>query len=131
MKQMFLKQTMIAGLLFLNLGILGGCTSLEGSDEQVFEPDVAHREVAPAFSVDAGICSPENPSACIVSFEDADVMLVLTEWCQFKGLDLARAKSLMRGNKIIDLRNQIDHVAAVANGFEYKGVGRPLMKPKK
>ena len=65
------------------------------------------------------------------ALEDADVMLVLTEWCQFKGLDLARAKSLMRGNKIIDLRNQIDHVAAVANGFEYKGVGRPLMKPKK
>lgn len=64
------------------------------------------------------------------ALEDVDVMLVLTEWRQFKGLDLARAKSLMRGNKIIDLRNQIDHVAAVANGFEYKGVGRPLMKPK-
>ena len=65
------------------------------------------------------------------ALEDADVMLVLTEWRQFKGLDLARAKSLMRGNKIIDLRNQIDHEAAVANGFEYKGVGRPLMKPQK
>ena len=65
------------------------------------------------------------------ALEDADVMLVLTEWRQFKGLDLARAKSLMRGNKIIDLRNQIDHKAAVANGFEYKGVGRSLMKPKK
>lgn len=64
------------------------------------------------------------------ALEDADVMLVLTEWRQFKGLDLARAKTLMRGNKIIDLRNQIDHKAAVANGFEYKGVGRPLMKPK-
>ena len=64
------------------------------------------------------------------ALEDVDVMLVLTEWRQFKGLDLARAKSLMRGNKIIDLRNQIDHVAAVANGFEYKGVGRPLMNPK-
>ncbi len=65
------------------------------------------------------------------ALEDADVMLVLTEWRQFKGLDLARVKSLMRGNKIIDLRNQIDLVSAVANGFEYKGVGRPLMKPKK
>ena len=65
------------------------------------------------------------------ALQDADVMLVLTEWRQFKGLDLARVKSLMRGNKIIDLRNQIDHVSAVANGFEYKGVGRPLMKPKK
>ena len=64
------------------------------------------------------------------ALEDADVMLVLTEWRQFKGLDLARAKSVMRGNKIIDLRNQIDHVSAIANGFEYKGVGRPLMKPK-
>lgn len=63
------------------------------------------------------------------ALEQADVMLVLTEWRQFKGLDLARAKSIMRGNKIIDLRNQIDHVSAVANGFEYKGVGRPLMKP--
>lgn len=75
MKQMFLKQTMIAGLLFLNVGMLSGCTSLEGSGEEMIEPDVARHEVAPAFSVETGICSPENPSACIVSFEDADVML--------------------------------------------------------
>ena len=40
-----------------------------------FEPDYPQQEIAPAFEVDTGICSPENPSACIVSFEDADVML--------------------------------------------------------
>lgn len=75
MKQMFLKQTMIAGLLFLSAGILSGCTSLEGTSDQMVEPDYPQQEIAPAFEIDTGICSPENPSACVVSFEDADVML--------------------------------------------------------
>lgn len=65
------------------------------------------------------------------ALEQADIMLVLTEWPQFRDLDLKRAKSVMRGSKIIDLRNVIPFEAALANGFEYKGIGRPLMKPNR
>lgn len=75
MKQMFLKQTMIAGLLFFNISILSGCVSLDGMDEQQIAPEQPVHQISPAFAVDSNVCSPENPSACIVSFEDADVML--------------------------------------------------------
>ncbi|MBO7244046.1 MAG: toxin co-regulated pilus biosynthesis Q family protein [Alphaproteobacteria bacterium] len=74
MKQMFLKQTMIAGLLVFNIGMLNGCAPL-GHEDQVIEPDQSVQVVAPAFKLDENICSPENPEACVVSFEDADVML--------------------------------------------------------
>ena len=75
MKQMFLKQTMIAGLLLCNLGILGGCNALEGANGLVIDPDQPAQTIEPAFVANSNICSPDNPSACVVSFEDADQML--------------------------------------------------------
>ncbi len=53
----------------------------------------------------------------------ADVLAVLTEWEDFKSLDLARLKQALRIPKIVDLRNLIDKSSAQAQGFEYTGVG--------
>lgn len=53
----------------------------------------------------------------------ADVLAVLTEWEDFKSLDLARLKQALRTPKIVDLRNLIDKSSAQAQGFEYTGVG--------
>lgn len=78
MKQVFLKQTMIAGLMLLNVGMLNGCSSLEGMEDQVIAPDQPDQVIAPAFAVDPNICSPENPAACIVSYEDADGVLTVS-----------------------------------------------------
>lgn len=53
----------------------------------------------------------------------ADVLAVLTEWEDFKSLDLARLKQALRTPKIVDLRNLIDKSSAQAQGFEYAGIG--------
>ena len=56
--------------------------------------------------------------------EDADCLVVLTEWNEFRGLDLRRLRELMRTPRIADLRNLYDPAAARALGFAYDGVGR-------
>lgn len=55
--------------------------------------------------------------------EGADVLVTLTEWPDFRTLDLSKAASLMRHKKIVDLRNLIFEERAVDNGFEYQGIG--------
>jgi UDPglucose 6-dehydrogenase len=55
----------------------------------------------------------------------ADAAAVVTEWPDFKDLDLKRAKKLMRTAVILDGRNVFDPEAARALGFDYAGVGRP------
>jgi hypothetical protein len=54
----------------------------------------------------------------------ADVMTVITEWNEFRALDLETAKSKMAGDVIVDLRNIFQPDAARAAGFQYTGIGR-------
>ena len=54
----------------------------------------------------------------------ADVVAVLTEWVDFKSLDLVRLKSVMKTPRIVDLRNLLDKDEAVKQGFSYVGIGR-------
>jgi UDPglucose 6-dehydrogenase len=54
----------------------------------------------------------------------ADVLVFVTEWNQFRALDMRRIHSLMRSPKIADLRNIYEPSEARAAGFEYVGVGR-------
>jgi UDPglucose 6-dehydrogenase len=54
----------------------------------------------------------------------ADALVVLTEWNEFRGLDLAVLRGAMRGRAIVDGRNVLDPDAAAAAGFRYSGVGR-------
>ena len=56
--------------------------------------------------------------------ENADVLAVLTEWDDFRSLDLKRLKSVMKTPSIVDLRNLLNPDEALANGFEYRGIGR-------
>ncbi|HEX3652155.1 MAG TPA: UDP-glucose/GDP-mannose dehydrogenase family protein [Rhizomicrobium sp.] len=58
-----------------------------------------------------------------------DVVVILTEWNEFRALDLKRAKALMKTPVMIDLRN-IYHPAHMAEaGFRYVSVGRPPAEP--
>lgn len=59
-----------------------------------------------------------------VCLQGADVVAVLTEWDEFRSLDLTRAAQLMRHKTIIDCRNLINAEAAINNGFKYKGIGK-------
>jgi len=54
----------------------------------------------------------------------SDVLAILTEWPEFKSLDLAKAKQIMRHKNIVDCRNLLDVKNAVLNGFFYKCIGR-------
>jgi len=55
----------------------------------------------------------------------ADALLIVTEWEQFRALDLPRLKSLMKEPILIDLRNIYRHDEAAHAGFAYHSVGRP------
>lgn len=54
----------------------------------------------------------------------ADVLVFVTEWNQFRALDLERIHKLMKTPKIADLRNIYDPASIREMGFEYVGVGR-------
>lgn len=56
--------------------------------------------------------------------DDADVLVLLTEWNAYRGLDLARVKRAMRGNIFVDLRNIYERDTVEQMGFDYHGVGR-------
>ena len=54
----------------------------------------------------------------------ADVGVVLTEWREFRSLDLAELRGVMRGDALVDLRNVYRREEAAAAGFVYHSIGR-------
>jgi UDPglucose 6-dehydrogenase len=64
----------------------------------------------------------DGPYVCA---EGADALVIVTEWEQFRALDLDRLKYVMASSVLIDLRNiyRLDDVAR--HGFTYDSVGRP------
>jgi UDPglucose 6-dehydrogenase len=56
--------------------------------------------------------------------EGTDVLVIATEWNQFRALDIERLKRLMTRHLIVDLRNIFDPVKARDAGFDYHGIGR-------
>ncbi len=57
--------------------------------------------------------------------EGADAVVIITEWDQFRALDLERVKALMRTPTLIDLRNIYKTDAMARLGFRYVSIGRP------
>ena len=56
--------------------------------------------------------------------EGADVVVVLTEWDQFRALDLDRVKTLVRTPVVLDLRNVYQPSDLRSRGFRYSSIGR-------
>jgi len=56
----------------------------------------------------------------------ADAIILVTEWNEFRQLDMARIKALMRGDVLIDGRNIWNPAEMVALGFRYEGIGRRI-----
>jgi UDPglucose 6-dehydrogenase len=54
----------------------------------------------------------------------ADVLLLITEWNQFRNLSPTKLVSLMRGRIVVDLRNVYDPAAMRESGFAYHSIGR-------
>ena len=54
----------------------------------------------------------------------ADVLVMVTEWNEFRALAPARLRELMRGSLVMDLRNVFEPNAFLDAGFDYRGIGR-------
>ena len=54
----------------------------------------------------------------------ADALVIVTEWDEFRALDLGRLAGVMAGKSLIDLRNIYDREAVERAGLTYRGVGR-------
>lgn len=58
------------------------------------------------------------------AIKDADALIIVTEWNQFRALDMKKVKQLLKSPKIADLRNVYEPKDMRELGFEYVGVGR-------
>ncbi|CAN5803279.1 hypothetical protein BH24ACT3_BH24ACT3_06710 [soil metagenome] len=56
--------------------------------------------------------------------EGADVLVVLTEWDEFKWLDFDKVAAAMVAPRVVDARNLLDRAALTRRGFSYQGIGR-------
>ncbi|RAI40755.1 UDP-glucose 6-dehydrogenase, partial [Rhodoplanes elegans] len=59
--------------------------------------------------------------------QGADAVVIVTEWEQFRALDLDRLKSAMRQPVMVDLRNVYRADEMAAAGFAYSSVGRAIV----
>jgi UDPglucose 6-dehydrogenase len=65
----------------------------------------------------------------IQALTQADALVLVTEWNEFRALAPARLKELMRGKVVVDLRNVFDPKALRDAGFAYNGIGRAQRDP--
>lgn len=57
----------------------------------------------------------------------ADVLIILTEWNAYRGLDLERMKGVMREPALFDMRNIYRDDELDGTGFRYRSIGRPSL----
>ena len=101
-------------------GLLAG-----GAEVRAYDP--AAMAVTRATHPELGITYCDNPYHAA---EGADALVILTEWNQFRALELPRLESLMAAPLVIDLRNIYEPARMVAAGFHYISVGRPDAVPE-
>src|SRR5215470_16245928 len=65
------------------------------------------------------------------AMEGADALILLTEWNEFRGLDLDRVRDLLTSPLVIDLRNIYQPKEMVAAGFSYLSIGRPAQRARR
>jgi UDPglucose 6-dehydrogenase len=90
----------------------------EGAKVNAFDP-VAMAIAALTKRSGVRYCEDEYTTA-----EGADVLVVATEWNQFRALDTERLKSAMKAPVMVDLRNVYEPEAMRSKGFTYSCVGR-------
>jgi UDPglucose 6-dehydrogenase len=97
--------------------VLGGRLTGEGAAVSAYDP-IAGDE---AGGLMPGVELAESALECV---RDADAVVLVTEWPEFRDLDWREAANAMSGNLVIDGRNALDPAAVRAAGLVYDGVGR-------
>jgi UDPglucose 6-dehydrogenase len=93
-----------------------------GAEVSAFDP-VAREQAEKVFS---GI---EFASDAYGAAADADALVIVTEWDEFRALDLDKIAETMRGKALVDLRNIYHRDEAEEAGLAYYGVGRGRLEP--
>ena len=88
-----------------------------GARVKAFDPE-GMREAAHLFTDVELVDGPYEVA------EGADALVLLTEWDQFRALDLARIKQNMNQPVLVDMRNVYKPAEARAAGFTYSSIGR-------
>jgi UDPglucose 6-dehydrogenase len=88
-----------------------------GAVVTAFDPVARHQ----AEQVLGGIEFAEDAHAAAAG---ADALVIVTEWDEFRALDLVKIASSMRGRVLVDLRNVYDREEAAEAGLAYVGIGR-------
>jgi UDPglucose 6-dehydrogenase len=100
-------------------------TALQDMGAKVRAYDPAGMEQAKQVLANVMYC--EGPYDCV---EEADAAVIVTEWEQFRALDLARMRDMMACPVIVDLRNIYRPEDMKKQGFAYAGIGRaPTYQP--
>ena len=89
----------------------------QGAEVSAFDP-VARQQAEQVLS---GI---EFVDDAYAAAEGADVLVIVTEWDEFRALDLDRIAASLTGKILVDLRNVYDRSEAEEAGLTYYGVGR-------
>jgi UDPglucose 6-dehydrogenase len=88
-----------------------------GATVSAFDPVARHQ----AEEILTGIDFADDAYAAA---QGADVLVIVTEWDEFRALDLERIAGLLKGKILVDLRNVYDRDEAEEAGLTYYGVGR-------
>ncbi|MEE3105763.1 MAG: UDP-glucose/GDP-mannose dehydrogenase family protein [Pseudomonadota bacterium] len=94
--------------------------ALQAAGAQIRAYDPEGMDEARALLDDVGWCDDAYQA-----MDGADAVALLTEWNQFRALDLKRIKELLKTPRMIDLRNVYNPAEMAAAGFDYSCVGRP------
>jgi UDPglucose 6-dehydrogenase len=97
---------------------VAGQIQLQGATVNVFDPQAMDNSRALFPTLNYATSAFE---AC----EGADVVLVLTEWEEFRSIDPVALKATVRSASVIDGRNCLDAAAWCAAGWFYRALGRP------
>ncbi len=88
-----------------------------GATVQAFDPEGMHE----ASRMLDGVVFKDGPYEAV---QGADAVVILTEWDQFRALDLDRVKGQLRQPVMVDLRNVYKPDDLRARGFRYSSIGR-------
>jgi UDPglucose 6-dehydrogenase len=91
-----------------------------GAELKVYDP-VAMEEAKRVIGIHPGLTYCESSNATL---EDADYLVILTEWKEFRSPDFDLLRAKLRKPVIFDGRNMYDPLTVHGHGFEYFGIGR-------